>query len=385
MVEEVRAGMGQREVARRYKVGLATVQLWVGRATGKALDEVDWSDRSSAPQRVHNRTEAAMEIKVVQRRKELQQHSDLGFYGAQEIRASLVAEGGPASLPSVRTIGRIFQRRGVLDHRRRLRWVPPPPGWYLPEVAARRAELDRFDVIEDLRIEGYGLVNVLSAHTLWGPFAGAWPMEVVSAQATVECLQRFWQAYGLPHFAQFDNDTRFQGGHNHPDVVGRVARVCLSLGVTPVFAPPREHGFQAHIENLNDLWQAKVWHRFHHLDLPGLIYRSDRFVRAYIHRRAQRIDHSPTRRAFPSDWRINLQTHPRGCLIYLRRTNEHGRVYLLGRTFPVDPTWLHRLVRCEVCLDENEIRFYRLRRREPNDQPLLKTISYHLPQRRFRE
>ena len=70
--------------------------------------------------------------------------------------------------------------------------------------------------------------------------------------------------------SQFDNDTRFQGPHQHRDVVSRVMRLCLSLGVTPVFAPVREHGFQNAIENLNGRWQAKVWSRFHHESLAAL-------------------------------------------------------------------------------------------------------------------
>ncbi len=44
-------------------------------------------------------------------------------------------------------------------------------------------------------------------------------------------------------------------------------RLCLSLGVTAVFAPPRETGFQAAVESFNARWQAKVWQRFH-FDLP---------------------------------------------------------------------------------------------------------------------
>lgn len=252
-------------------------------------------------------------------------------------------------------------------------------------MASGQAELDRFDVVEDLAIEGWGLVHVLTAHTLWGPQVAAWPMVSVTAQASIDHLIPFWLAHGLPDYAQFDNDTRFQGGHNHPDVVGRVARVCLSLQVTPVFVVPREHGFQAQIENFNDLWQSKVFRRFHHKDLSALIDRSDHFIQALIRRRAQRTDGAPHRRPFPQPWGRNLQAHPRGCLVYLRRTNDHGQAYLLGRTFDVDPAWTHRLLRCEVDLNEEHIRFYRLRRRDPEDQPLLKVIPYSLPRRRFLE
>jgi hypothetical protein len=41
------------------------------------------------------------------------------------------------------------------------------------------------------------------------------------------------------------------------------------------------------------------------------------------------------------------------------------------------------LVRAEVDLDAGFIAFYALRRRDPTEQPLLRTIDYRLPQRVF--
>src|SRR5262249_9497762 len=193
------------------------------------------------------------------------------------------------------------------------------------------------------------------------------------------------RAVGLPAYAQFDNDTIFQGPHQHEDVVGRVMRLCLGLGVVPVFAPPRETGFQAAIENLNGRWQAKVWARFTHESLEGLRACSDRYVAAARARAAVRIESAPARRPFPEGWELDLQAHPRGRIVYLRRTGEQGAVELLGRRFEVDATWPHRLVRAEVDLDAGHIRFYALRRREPDRQPLLRETAYRLPRRRFSE
>jgi hypothetical protein len=155
----------------------------------------------------------------------------------------------------------------------------------------------------------------------------------------------------------------------------------LQLGVTPVFAPPRETGFQAAIENYNGRWQAKVWQRFEHDSLRTLAGHSDRFVAAVRQRWAPRRDSAPARAAFPADWVLDLQ----GLVIFLRRTNELGAAELLGRRYPVDPLWPHRLVRAEVDLTKGEIRFYRLRRREPTQQPLLKTIPYQPPTKAFHE
>src|SRR5207302_5182153 len=93
------------------------------------------------------RTDAAIEDLVLTVRSELEKVSDLGFHGAEAIHEALEARKAE-SLPSVRTINRILERRGVLDGRERTRRPAPPPGWYLPEVASKRRESDSFDVVE---------------------------------------------------------------------------------------------------------------------------------------------------------------------------------------------------------------------------------------------
>src|SRR3990170_4973548 len=171
MVEAVRAGNSLRAVAREFRVSLGTVQRWVRRAGRADLDRVEWTDHPSIPHTFH-RTPPEVEARVLGLRRELQDASALGEYGSVAIhRAWPIATWG--SPPAIRTIGRILERRGALDRRRRVRRPPPPR----------------------------------------------------------------WREEGLPWYAQFDNDTRFQGPHQFPDVVGRVPRLCLQLGVLPRVHP----------------------------------------------------------------------------------------------------------------------------------------------------
>lgn len=383
MVAEVRAGASMRSVARAHDVRLFTVQWWCRRAGNVPLDRVDWRDRSPVPRRVH-RTESAVEDRVLSLRRALKETSDLGEYGARIIHRELVAR-GHALVPSVRTIGRILERRGALDARRRIRRTPPPPGWYLPEGAVGRGELDSFDIVEGLALVGGLRLEVLNVVSLHGGLPGAWPQTLVTAKTAVEALVEHWREFGRPAYAQFDNDTIFQGGHRGQDVLGRVVRTCLQLDVIPVFAPPQESGFQAAIENFNGRWQAKVWARFHHESLSDLQERSRRYVSAYQTRAAARIEAAPTRRPFPASWQPDLQARPEGLVIFIRRTSETGSVRLLGRTFEAGPLWPHRLVRCEVDLSAETVRFHALRRREPNHQPLLREAPYAFSRRPFRE
>jgi hypothetical protein len=383
MVAAVRRGRPMRAVARAFRVSLSLVQYWVRRAGRRRLDRVDWGDRSRRPHRTR-RTPRALEDHVVTLRGRLKRESALGEYGAPAIERALVAE-GRAAVPSVRTIGRILERRGALDGRPRRRRAPPPPGWYLPAVARGEAELDSFDIIEGLALAGGRRFEVLTGVSLHGGRAAAWPMAAVSARAVVPLLVRHWGAVGLPGYAQFDNDTIFQGAHQHRDSVSRVVRLCLALTVVPVFAPVQETGFQAAIESFNGRWQAKVWERFTHANLRAVQHRSARYLRAQHERAAARLEAAPPRRPLAPGWEFDVQQPPRGTIVFLRRTTAAGAIELLGRRFPVDRHWLHRLVRAEVDLTAGEIRVHALRRREPADQPLLCRLAYVLPPRRFRD
>ena len=242
MVAAVRGGQSLRAVAKEFGVGVATVAHWVGRAKGRRLDRVDFSDRSCAPHKTR-RTDTSVEELIVRTRGDLAK-GDLGAVGAEAIHQALVGQ-GVAKAPSMRTINRILGRRGVLDGKKRIRRPPPPKGWYLPDVAKAKAELDSIDIVEGLVIKGGPHVEVLNGVSLHGGLVASWPVESpVTSQLTVQSLVEHWRAVGLPGYAQFDNDMIFHGTHRYPDALGRVIRLCLSLGVVPVLVPPRETGFR---------------------------------------------------------------------------------------------------------------------------------------------
>jgi transposase-like protein len=384
MVAAVRQHQSIRAVAHRFGVSTSTVVYWVERAKGQRLDRVDWEDRSRAPHHTQ-RTAVELEEQVLRLRRQLRKDSDLGAYGADAIQQALRAQ-GLSDPPSVRTIHRILQRRGALDSRSRVRRPPPPRGWYLPDLAQGRAELDSFDIVEGLVIQGGPQVEILNGVSLHGGLPASWPVVApVTAKKTVTSLVEHWREVGLPQYAQFDNDMIFQGTHRYPDALGRVIRACLSLGVTPVFVPPREMGFQAAIESYNGWWQARVWLRFQHASVADLCDRSGRYVTALRRHRLARIEAAPERRRFPAGWQLDLQATPQGRLIYLRRADGQGGVEVLGQRWQVSENGPHRLVRVEVDLTGKRLRFYTLRRRESKSQPLALEVPYQLPPRRFQE
>ena len=281
--------------------------------------------------------------------------------------------------PAVRTVGRILERKGALDGKRRVRRPAPPRGWHIPDVASEKAELDSFDTVEGLVIKDGPHVEVLNGVSLHGGLPVSKPCKkACTADMVMQELCRHWREFGLPGYAQFDNHPIFHGPHHYKNVVGRVSRMCMSLGVTPVFAPQYETGFQAAVESYNGRWQEKVWARFHFDSLEQVQEQSDKYVRAYRSRIAERIKSAPERAAFPKDREPDFNAALTGKMIYIRRTNERGSVSILGHAFEVDPHWPHRLVRAVVDFDHYRISFYALRRKNPNKQPLLLQADYRL-------
>lgn len=380
MVSAVRRGVSQRAVARRFGVVLHTVQRWVARAGRLRLDRVDWRDRPAGARASWRRTAPLMEQEVLELRQQLRTASALGEYGAAAIRRALV-DGGHAIVPAERTIGRILARHGAVDHAGRTRRPAPPPGWHLPRVAYGAHELDAFDVIEDFKLRNGPLLDVLTGVSLRGGLPAAWPLARATTTAILPCLAQHWAAFGRPTYAQFDNDTRFQGAHHHVDTFGRVTRFCLQLGITPVFVAPYEFGLQNAIEHFNGLYTAKVWQRFHFPSLDALCRQTAHYLTARRTRLAERIATAPPRRDWEPDWTFHPELLPAGTVIFIRRTSEHGRVRVLGHDFVVDAHWCHRLVRTEVDLAAREIRCFALRRRHPDHQPLLTTLPYRYPRR----
>src|SRR3972149_6326283 len=343
MVRAIRSGRSVRSVVTEFGISSGALTYWVAHARGQRLDRVRFANRK--PGRAWNRTSGKLEQRILSVRSALREQSVLGEYGPDAIRLALQQDRVIEPVPARATIHRVLARHGALDGVHRQRRPAPPKGWYLPDLAAGQAELDSFDFIEDLKIADGPLVSVLTGTSLPGAVADAWPMERHSARATLAVLLQRWHSDGLPAYAQFDNDPIFQGGHRFADSIGRISRLCLALQVIPVFAPPREPGFQNAIEGINGLWRSKVWHRHHCDDVSSLEAVSKRYIAAYRAKTATRREAAPTRRCFPARFKLDLGAPLKGTMIFVRRSTEQGNVNLLNKDFRIDEHWLHRLVR----------------------------------------
>jgi len=383
MVKAVRNGLSIRSVARKFRVSKTTVERWNNHAKGKRLDRINWNDQPNESVNPVNRSNENVEHCVLTLRKQLKEDSPLGEHGADAILREMKQRECPVP-PSRATVNRILKRYGELDGRQRRRFKVPPTGWYLKPLARKLAELDQFDYVEDLCIEGGKAFQVLNGISLHGGLVGSWPMNRMTAENTVQKLIEFWTEFGLPDYAQFDNSTVFQGSR-WPDSLGRVIRCCLSLNVIPVFVPPRETGFQASVESYNGRWERGVWKRFRFENLNGVQRQSAAYVEANRMKNWERHEAAPTRWQIPKEWTLDYSRKPKGKVIFIRRTTDDEYVETMGHWWLVQGAGAHKLVRAEVDLTKNKISFYRIRRREPSVHELIAVAKYHFPNKPFKE
>ena len=173
-MSQVREGIRPRAVARSFRVSLSTVPRWVARAEDWPLNEVDGDARPAGCRVSPRRTKAGVEQRVLVIRRQLRTQSDLGEYGPEALQRAR-QQRGERVIPAMATLARILSRRGAVDGRKRVRRKAPPPGWFLSDVADKRAETDNFDALEDLVIRGGIDVNVLTGIRLHGGRCAAWP------------------------------------------------------------------------------------------------------------------------------------------------------------------------------------------------------------------
>jgi transposase len=365
-----------RQIAKQFRVSKSTAQRWIRFSAGKRLGRLDFSNQKTGAKIPRNKTSNQLEKQILTIRKHLKEKSILRLYGADAIHKEMIRR-KIKNIPTTRTITNILKRNGKIDHRTRTRHKAPPPGWYLPDVVTRKAELDSFDIVEKLYLHGGQEVQLFNGISLHGSLIHSFATETVTTENTILMLIEHWKKWGLPKYVQFDNDMVFQGTRK-VNAVGKVIHLCLSLRVIPVFATPYEQGFQGKIERLNGEIQQNFWQRKTFKSLKQINKKLEEYVLAHRLAHQESILTAPHRKSFPKRWKRNDNKPLKGKIIYLRRTDGEGHIHLLENDFLVNKHWVNRLIRAELDLDKRTITFYRLRRSEPNVQHVLKKIKYNV-------
>ena len=172
------------------------------------------------------------------------------------------------------------------------------------------------------RISSLNLIDVVSSKARIRQYAGQTMGNVI------EFLLDFWTKNAIPNYLQMDNGASFIGDLIHSRHFSRVVRLCLHLGVEPVFITPSKPWMNCTIDDFNGdfgekLWEREQWTNLEHIWSEAktfLMWHNDRQEWKYRKTDLEAIPH----RKLPEDFEIGADSVPiaEGKVHFIRHVKE---------------------------------------------------------------
>ncbi len=265
----------------------------------------------------------------------------VGLSGPQAIQDELRHTRLLDRVPSLATIKRILHHAGVSKRSR-----PPKRGYFPQPTPTSTYVLHACDWTARYLTGGAKLFvfHTLDVQTR----ALTQTLHTDKSGATVRShALTTWQRLGLPDGLQLDNDAAFNGGYKVRRVFGAFVRLCLYVGIEPIFLPVGEPERNGVVERLHGLWGQAFWHRHRFDGLAEVRPAAPQFVRFYMERYHPPALHGATpaqaqqqvaRRHLTSEQaRLLPSVAPltAGRVHFVRLVNAHGQITLLNETWTV--------------------------------------------------
>lgn len=225
----------------------------------------NWADEQSRrPHNITNTIDPKMEQTVIDTRERLT-NTLYAQYGAQNVAWELSQSNTP--MPSLATINRIINRNNLTRKRPRY----DPKGKKYPAIEANQSNiLHQMDNVGPRYLKSDGRFYSINIIDAYDRRADVNPLRRQNKDATVAVLLGCWQAMGIPVYLQMDNTLATHGSRKYPRSFGLVIRLCLHLGIQPVFIPIQEPWRNGIVERFNDdfdkkFFRAQFFKNFKHL------------------------------------------------------------------------------------------------------------------------
>lgn len=310
----------------------------------------DWfRNRSRAPRQVPTKTPKEVERLVCEVRQRLvaTQYAQRGAFAIQWQLQQL----GIRPLPHIWTINRILKRQGLVVKTAYVSRGKPYPSMPFQQPH----DLHQLDLVGPRHLQGgqrfYG-VHIMDA------FSNAVALEAVLSKRTVDIVEALvvaWQRLGIPRVLQVDNELAFRGSNRYPRSFGLLIRLCLYLGVEPIFIPEAEPWRNGVIERFNDVYDKLFFRSQHFSDLAHLQGELPAFETFHntTHRYAKLAQRTPwevhssvPRQLLPQRFRLHREGLPwrEGRVSFVRLTDKQGFVRFFSERFQLNPSLAHEYV-----------------------------------------
>ncbi len=330
---------------------------WINRYNDN--DETWFREKSRNPKSIPSKIDSEMEQLVVDTRKDLIA-APFSQYGPQAIFYAISQKG--YTPPPVWTIARILKRRELVHSSRSSSYISK--GKKYPYEYAFCHQMD-FVGPRYLSCKArYYFLNLIDCDSHWCQTS---VLENQRALSICDCLIKFWKVVGVPDFLQMDNDLSFWGSLKKPGALGRVIRLCLLNGVTPVFIPQGEPWRNGIMESFNNTMQkhllSQEYNSIEHLQKNAAFF--DKIHNETHHYSSQKGMTSKEAfkqygypiRLFDQSYEIpnsKLSLEP-GEIHVIRFIRKDRKFNIFGLTFLLPENVIHEYVRGIILTEEHRI------------------------------
>ena len=347
------------------------LQKWIVRYSSiNDRSKNEWfKDKSRAPKNISKKTDSGIEQLVVSVRKSLMEgkNEDTKYrcIGADEIQFRMYELGySEADTPSLSTIKRIIKRNGLIVQKRKryVRCKSKKRYTLLNPIKANKVH--QMDFVGPRHIKGYGrisslnLIDVVSSKAHIQQYAGQ------TMDNVIEFLFGVWTENAIPNYLQMDNSASFIGDLIHTRHFSRVVRLCLHVGVEPVFIAQNKPWMNGKIEDLNgdfkvNFWEREQWTGLGHIRSESIIFLMRRNNRQDWMNRKIEMATIPHRK-LPGDFMIEVSSLPitEGKVHFIRQVKGDGTISVLNENFDVGESLVYEYVWATIDTKKGQLRIY---------------------------
>jgi len=345
-------------------------------------DENWYKDKPKTLKVIHNKTAKETETLVCSVRNKLV-NTKYAQIGALPIQWEL-KKLGLKPIPPIWTINRIIKRNNLVKkpeiYEKRNKLYPAI------EVTAPNI-LHQLDLIgpryigkgKDNRFFSFNLIDAFDNAVKVKPYKGKNRIYVI------KFLVYAWQTLGIPEYLQLDNALSYRGSNKYPRTLGDVIKLCLYLGVEPIFIPKAEPWRQGVIEKFNDVYdkmffRTQIFKDFDHLSKESQVFENfhnNNHRYSKLKGKTPWAVHSSVTKRVPSpSFSLHKQCIPfrDGKVSFIRLTDKEGKARFFTETFLVDKDLVNEYVKGTIFTKENLLRFY-------YDGKVIKTYKYKVNKR----
>jgi hypothetical protein len=183
-------------------------------------------------------------------------------------------------------------------------------------------------------------------------------------ESVAEGLLQTWKKLGISDFLHMDNELSFRGNNRHPHSLGLVLRLCLLLGIQPVFIPQGEPWRNGAIESFQDTFDKVFFRSQRFLSFKELCDEAPRFE--YYHNEHyiysclkgktpnQVCKEDPLGvTLLPVSFRLPQERIPieDGYIHFIRFIRSDRQLVIFGEKFTVLKDLVYEYVKATICTD----------------------------------